>query len=225
MMESNLIVMLTHNDKTVQNALEVFKACQDLPVTFWGFKDVGLPREKMRDLIKALQEAGKTTFLEVVSYTEEECMTGAEFAVDFGFDYLMGTIFYPKVWKFLKEKKIYYFPFVGKVSGSPSILEGTANSMVKETEAFKKEGVHGVDLLGFRHVEDPEGISREFIKRSAVPVVLAGSINSFQRIDFVNEINPWGYTMGSALFNKAYVSDGSFRENLQAVVKKMDSIS
>ena len=224
-MESNLIVMLTHDDKTVQDALQIFEVCQDLPITYWGFKDVGLPRDEMRDLVKALQSAGKTTFLEVVSYTEEECMAGAEFAVDLGFDYLMGTLFYPEVWKFLKEQNIKYFPFVGEVSGSPSILEGSADSMVKETEFLQAEGVHGVDLLGFRHVEDPEGLSREFISRSAVPVVLAGSINSLQRIDFVNEINPWGYTMGSALFNKALLPEGSFRENLEEVVKKMESIS
>ena len=46
--------MLTHNDKTVQNALEVFESCQDLPVSYWGFKDVGLPYPEMRKLIKAI---------------------------------------------------------------------------------------------------------------------------------------------------------------------------
>ena len=40
-MESKIIIMLTHNDQTVKNALEVFDSCKDLPVDFWGFKDVG----------------------------------------------------------------------------------------------------------------------------------------------------------------------------------------
>jgi hypothetical protein len=31
-------------------------------------------------------------------------------------------------------------------------------------------------------------------------------------------MNPWGFTMGSALFNKNFVKNGTFRENLQHVV-------
>ena len=226
MMKSNLIVMLTHNDKTVHDALEVFKSCQDLPVNYWGFKDVGLPQPEMRELIKAIRDAGKTSFLEVVSYTKDECMAGAEFAVDFGFDFLMGTLFFQEVWDFLKDKKIRYSPFVGQVSGSPSILDGTVDSMVEETKFLKSQGVHGVDLLAFRHKGgNPEALAEEFTRQSEVPVILAGSIDSNQRIDFVNKVNPWGFTMGSALFTKNFVPNGSFRENLQAVVKKMESLN
>jgi hypothetical protein len=152
-------------------------------------------------------------------------MAGAEFAVDFGFDYLMGTLFYPEVWDFLKGKKIKYSPFVGKVSGSPSVLEGTVDSMVEETVFLNEQGVHGVDLLAFRHTDNPEMLAEEFIRRSKVPVILAGSIDSFERIDFVNKVNPWGFTMGSALFDKNFLPEGSFRENLEVVVKKMESIN
>lgn len=224
-MNPNLIVMLTLNDKTVENALEVFESCIDLPVSFWGFKDVGLPRSEMRELIKKIKNTGKTTFLEIVSLTEAECMAGAQFAVDFGFDYLMGTLFYPKVWEFLKDKNINYSPFVGKVSGNPSILEGSVESMLKEAEFLRKEGVHTVDLLAFRHKENPEDLAREFVKRTNINVILAGSINSNERIEFVNDVNPWGFTMGSALFNKAFSPNGSFRDNLEKVIEKMDSLS
>ena len=224
MMKSNLIVMLTHNDKTVHNALEVFESCKDLPVNFWGFKDVNLPKPEMRELIKAIKNAGKTSFLEVVSYTKDECLAGAEFAVDFGFDFLMGTLFFPEVWDFLKKKDIRYSPFVGQVSGSPSILEGTVDSMVEESAFLAEQGVHGVDLLAFRHKENPEKLAEDFIRRSKVPVILAGSIDSFDRIDFVNKVNPWGFTMGSALFTKNFIPEGSFRQNLEALVNKMESI-
>ncbi len=81
-MKSKIIIMLTHNDQTVKNAIEVFDACKDLAVDFWGFKDVGLEKEKMAELIQHMKAAGKTTFLEVVTYTEEECMNGAKLAVD-----------------------------------------------------------------------------------------------------------------------------------------------
>ena len=39
---SELIVMLTHNDVTVPDAMETFLACKDLPVKYWGFKDHGM---------------------------------------------------------------------------------------------------------------------------------------------------------------------------------------
>ena len=52
-------------------------------------------------------------------------------------------------------------------------------------------------------------------------VVIAGSISSYERIDTMFAIAPWGFTMGSALFSKNFVPDGSFRENLQAVADYM----
>lgn len=91
-MNAQIIVMLTHNDRTVKNALEIFEESKSLPVQLWGFKDVGLEREQMLELIGAMKAAGKTTFLEVVSYSEEACMRGARLAVEMGFDYLMGTV-------------------------------------------------------------------------------------------------------------------------------------
>lgn len=84
-MLEKLIVMLTHNDVTVPDAKEVFLANQDLPVTNWGFKDVGLEPAAMKELCSLMKQAGKTTFLEVVTYTEEECMRGAKLAVECGF--------------------------------------------------------------------------------------------------------------------------------------------
>jgi hypothetical protein len=45
----------------------------------------------MRQLVKAIKQAGKTTFLEVVSLSDEEGLVGAKLAVDAGFDILMGT--------------------------------------------------------------------------------------------------------------------------------------
>lgn len=146
-------------------------------------------------------------------------------AVEMGFDYLMGTIFYPSVWEYLKDKNIKYFPFVGKVSGSPSILEGTAEEIVQQGKELADMGVSGFDILAYRHTGDAEGIAREFVKEMKVPVVVAGSVNSRARMRFVEDIGAWGYTMGSALFEKDYVKDGTFRDNLKAVIDLMNSIN
>lgn len=94
MMLEKIIIMLTHNDKTVPDAIEIFDENKDLPIQYWGFKDVGMEPAKMKILCDKMHEAGKTAFLEVVSYSEEECMRGAKLAVDCGFDYLLGTLYY-----------------------------------------------------------------------------------------------------------------------------------
>jgi hypothetical protein len=85
--------MLTYNDETVDDALSIFRECAGLVCDFWGFKDVGLPEDRMKELVTAMKQAGKTMFLEVVSLTEEECLRGARIAVECGFDYLMDTVF------------------------------------------------------------------------------------------------------------------------------------
>ena len=123
--------MLTHHDRTVTNAIEVFEGAKNSKAKYWGFKEVGIPEDQMIDLVKRMKAAGKTTFLEVVTYDEASCLDGAQTAIDCGFDYLMGTIYYDSVAKLLKDNGMEYLPFVGKVSGSPSILEGTNEEIIK----------------------------------------------------------------------------------------------
>ena len=222
-MNSKIIIMLTHSDKTVANALSTFEDCKDLPVDFWGFKDVGLEKTKMKELLDAMKKAGKTTFLEVVSYTKEECMQGAKLAVEFGFDYLMGTIYYQEVFDYLSEQSIKFLPFCGGVSGSPSVLEGTFDSIIEDAESLLDKGVFGIDLLAFRHEQGAE-LAEEYCKRVEKPVVIAGSITSKEKIEFVNKINPWAFTMGTALFDQKFAEGESVKKNLEEVLSIMDSL-
>lgn len=222
-MKSRVIIMLTHNDKTVKNALEAFESSKDLPIDFWGFKDVGLERNKMAELITAMKAAGKTTFLEVVTYSEAECMAGAKTAVELGFDYLMGTLFFESVYAYLKEHNVKYLPFCGKVSGSPSVLEGSFSDIIAEAKTMLAKGVYGIDLLAFRHAQGAQ-LAEAYCAAVDAPVVIAGSINSNERIDFINRIAPWAFTMGSALFTENFAPGAGFRKNLEAVVTYMDSV-
>ena len=220
-MRPEIIIMLTHHDVTVENAAEVFEACKDLPVKFWGFKNVGLPKDKMKELATAMKEAGKTTFLEVVTYDEQSCLDGAQTAIDCGFDYLMGTIYYDSVAKLLADNNMSYLPFVGKVSGSPSILEGTNEEIIANAKDLMAKGIKGFDILAYRHVVDGEKLAYEFCKAVDAQICIAGSINSFDRIDTMFDMGPWTFTMGSALFEKNFVPEGSFYDNLKAVADYM----
>jgi len=222
-MDSNLIVMLTYNDRTVSNAYDLFDQCKDLPVQYWGFKDVGVPKEEMVRIIEAMKAAGKTTFLEVVSYTEAECMRGAKLAVELGYDHLMGTIYYQSVFDYLAKQDIKFLPFCGKVYGSPSVLEGTFAEIIADANSLLQKGVYGIDLLSFRH-KDGTGLAEAYCKAIDKPVVIAGSINSPERLRFIDKIKPWAYTMGTALFNQNFAPGKDFRENLEAVLAEIEKI-
>lgn len=221
-MKPEIIIMLTHHDVTVKNAAEVFAQCSDIEaVKYWGFKNVGLPKDQMKALTAAMKAAGKTTFLEVVTYDEASCLDGAQTAIDCGFDYLMGTLYYDSVAELLRKNNMSYLPFVGKVSGSPSILEGTNAEIIQNAKDMMAKGVTGFDILAYRHVVDGEKLAREFCAAVDAQICIAGSINSFGRIDTMFDIAPWTFTMGSALFEKKFVADGDFRTNLIAVADYM----
>ena len=221
-MAPRLITMLTYNDETVKDALEVFNRCADLPCEFWGFKDVGLPVDQMKQLVDRMKESGKTTFLEIVSLTEHECLAGAKVAVDCKFDYLMGTVFYNAVFEFLKDKPIKFLPFCGKVSGHPSIVEGSIEEAIEDGKKMEKIGVDGFDLLAYRYVGDGEQLAREFIQAIELPVVIAGSIGSFARLDTIKELDPWAFTIGSAFFAQKFVPEGSFDKQMEAVLDYLE---
>lgn len=212
----NLVVMLTHNDQTVKDAIEIFDSSKDLDVRHWGFKNVGLPETEMKQLVRNMKDAGKTTYLEVVTYTEDECMAAAKLAVECGFDCLMGTLYFPSVGEFVKGK-IKYFPFCGRVWGSPSILGDDVDGIIKDANRLKQLGVDGIDILAYRFTGDPVELINRFIAEVDIPTCIAGSIDTFERIDFMKSLNPWGFTMGSALFKKNFAPNGSFRDNLEAV--------
>ena len=212
-----LIVMLTHHDETVHNSLELFERLKESPVRHWGFKDVGLPPAEMQKVVTAMKDAGKETFLEVVSLSEEEGLRGAHLAVELGFDVLMGTVFYPSIGMYLKDKPIRYYPFPGRVHSHPSILDGEIEEIVTHACDLESNGVQGLDLLTYRFTGDPSRLLTEVVQATNIPIVSAGSIASFNRIQEVWESGAWGFTIGSAFFEKQFVPDGSFDENVLAV--------
>ena len=199
-----LIVMLTHHDKSIENAYEIFEQCKNSKANFWGFKEKPLPIDEMKRLFSYMKECGKTTFLEVVEYTEKEGLAGAKIALECGVDFLMGTVFFDSINDFCKENNLKYMPFVGKVAGRPSILEGSAEEMVAEANTYLKKGVYGFDLLGYRHKGNPTEIINNFIRAINTPVCVAGSIDSYQRIDEVKNAGAWAFTIGRAFFENKF---------------------
>ena len=211
----NLIVMLTHNDETVNNAHEIFEKCKNSDAKFWGFKEKSIPIEQMKNLYKYMKECGKTTFLEVVEYTEKEGLEGAKIALECGCDILMGTMFFDSINEFCRKNNLRYMPFVGKVTERPSILEGEIDEIIKEANEYLKKGVYGFDLLGYRYTGNAVELNERFVLEVNAPVCIAGSVNGYERLDELKNINPWSFTIGSAFFENKF--DGSFEEQINKV--------
>ena len=207
--------MLTHNDETVNNAHEIFEKCKNSDAKFWGFKEKSIPIEQMKNLYKYMKECGKTTFLEVVEYTEKEGLEGAKLALECGCDILMGTVFFDSINEFCKKNNLRYMPFVGNVTERPSILEGEIDEIIKEANEYLKKGVYGFDLLGYRYTGNAVELNERFVLEVNAPVCIAGSVNGYERLDELKNINPWSFTIGSAFFENKF--DGSFEEQINKV--------
>ena len=204
----NLIVMLTHNDKTVLNAYDIFEKCKNSKAKFWGFKEEPLPLDEMKRLYSYMKSMGKTTFLEVIAYDEQNGLKGAQMAVACGVDILMGTVFYDSINIFCKENKLKYMPFVGQVSERPSILEGDIDDMIQEANIYISKGAYGIDLLGYRYISgNPIELNKKIVEKINAPVCIAGSINTYKRLDEIKEANPWSFTIGGAFFENKFGED------------------
>ena len=212
--------MLTHNDVTVPNARDCFRHAAELPIQYWGFKDVGLPTNEMEKLVSDFKEAGKTPVLEVVSFDEKDLLNAASLATTCGVDYFTGGRFSQAVMEHVHAVGTKYFPFCGDVSGSPIELTGTPEEVLNDAGRLRKLGADGVDLVAYRFARgDPMPLAKLVVYQlGAQNVIIAGSINSVDRVQRMHEIGPLGYTMGGALFEGAFKPGGSFRDNLEALV-------
>jgi hypothetical protein len=214
--KSKLIVMLTKNDLTVKNARDIFEECKDSKATMWGFKEAGLPLAKMKLLFNYMKSLKKETFLEVVAYSEEEGLLGAKMAKECHCDYLIGTNYFDSINKYCQKNNIKYMPYVGIVNERPSILSGDISDMIKEANNYLSKGVYGVNLLGYRYNKNQDKLIKQLILNFNGKVCLAGSIDSYERLNTIKKYNPWAFTIGSAFFDNKF--DGTFLEQVDKVI-------
>lgn len=215
-----LIVMLTHNDRTVSNAAEIFNSCKNSKAEIFGFKEEGIPFAEMKKLFETMKNCGKITALEVVAYNEKECLDAAEKAVECQCNFLMGTKFFDSVNNFCRKNNLQYMPFVGEITGRPSVLEGTLESMIDEAKICLSKGVFGIDLLGYRYTGDAVALNKNFVAQINAPVCIAGSVNSYKRLDEVKAANSWAFTIGGAFFENKFGEN--FSEQIDIVCNYME---
>ncbi len=201
----DFVFMLTRNDQTIADAEQHLETVLSAGIKHIGFKDVGLPFGDLKRLNDRIKKAGASSYLEVVSLDRESELTSAKAALELGVDYLLGGTRADEVAPLLKATPIKYYPFPGNVVGHPSILEGSIDEIVKSALKLSKlDGVDGLDLLGYRAPENAEEVIKAVCAAVSLPVLVAGSINSVQRIRAVHQAGAAAFTIGTAAL------DGSF---------------
>jgi len=220
---SEFIFMLTYDDVTRKDALEIYQGIRDIKgLKFVGFKNIGLEMDEYKKLVKMMKDDGKTIFLEVVSDSEEASIQSARVGLELGVDYLIGTFkqYIPATLQEVKGKPIKFMPYIGEVVDHPCILKGSIEEMQKDAKEVESLGVDGINLLAYRHETiDVEELIKNIMAVMKTPLIVAGSIKTPEQIKKMNELNVWAFTIGGAIFDKKFVPDGSYADNIKAVLK------
>lgn len=212
--------MLTKNDVTVRNAAEVFDEVKNSGVRYVGFKDIGLADHELTDLVRSIRSEGMQTFLEVVSASEVEALNSAKKALQLKVDYLIGGSYVRPTLDLVKDQGIKYFPYIGRVVGHPCLLRGAVGEIVEEARSIEGLGVDGINLLAYRWDGDVRNLMTSVVKSVGLPVIVAGSIDSCDKVRTVKEVGVWGFTIGGAVFDRKFRPQGTLVDQIDEVLKE-----
>jgi hypothetical protein len=216
----DFIFMLTRQDRTISDCLELFQLVRPLGLKHVGFKDVGVPPATLATLNEAIHASGATSYMEVVSTTPETCLNSTRVAVALGVDCLLGGTDVAAMQEIVAGSKIRAFPFPGFPRGHPTKLAGTPADVEAHCRDFVEKGCAGADLLAYRATEaDPLALIRAAKKGLGEKrLIVAGSIASKAQIKAIAEAGADAFTIGSAVFDGSYAPDkGSLAAQLAAV--------
>lgn len=213
------VAMLTHNDVTVPHALEVFEANKHARAQYWGFKDEGVTLEEGEELIKAMQSAGKNVVIEPLTRDEEMAHRWADLAIKYHVDGVLG-FFFPSVCRKLKEAGILYFPPFGGRNGEMKLV-GTLEELTAAAMEIIEGGSSGLRVSAYRWVDgnpiDLASVIKAEMDSRGIPFMMTGSVNDFSKLDVIKQMQPWGITVGGALFDEGMFGGGTVAERIDRI--------
>lgn len=190
------VAMLTHNDITVPNALEVFEQNKHAKAEYWGFKDVGVTLEEGEALLKAMVSAKKHVVIEPLTQDEEMANKWADLAIKYQIDGVLGY-FFPSVSAKLKAAGILSFPPFGGRNDEMRLV-GTIEELTKAAMEIIEAGSSGIRMSAYRWVEgNPEELAAALklkFDAAGIPFMMTGSVNDFGKLDVIKQMQPWGIT-------------------------------
>ncbi len=207
----DFIFMLTRGDKTVSNCLEVFEEIMDIGVSHIGFKDVGVSTETLSILARRIKEAGAISYMEVVSTTPEAIRQSIQTALEIGIDRVLGGQDVEFALAELNGSDAAYYPFPGRPVGHPRDLGGSPEDVESDCARYIAAGCPGVDLLAYRATEaEPLDLIKAARKGLGDGyLIIAGSVDSPERIRDIADAGADAFTIGTAVFDNTFASGGN----------------
>jgi hypothetical protein len=198
----HFIFMLTNQDRTVRNCMEILDSIAGLGIRHIGFKDIGVGFDTMQAATRQIRAMGASAYMEVVSTTPERIRESMDAAVELGVDKVLGGSDIAYAERTLAPAGIGYYPFPGRPEGHPTRLGGTPAMIARDCATARRAGCPGVDLLAYRAVDaDPVALVRA--AREALvggDLIVAGSIDSPHRIAAMAAAGADAFTIGTAVF-------------------------
>jgi len=218
----DFIFMLTRDDRTIDDCLDLMSLVAPVGLKHVGFKDVGVEPEILEQLVAAIHTTGARSYMEVVSTTPQACLLSARIARDLGVSRLLGGTQVEAIMAMLRGSCTEYYPFPGRPVGHPTQLGGTAADVEADCRAFVASGCAGCDILAYRATEaDPIDLVRA-ARRGLGPdkyLIVAGAVTSADRIRAISQAGADAFTIGTAVFNGSYSpSKGSIISQLRDVL-------
>jgi hypothetical protein len=219
----DFIFMLTRNDATVENCLDIVGTALDLGLTHIGFKDVGVETGILHRLADAIRAGGATSYLEIVSTTRESELASVRAALALGVDRLLGGVHVDEALAILAGSSARYLPFAGRPFGHPTQLAGDSALVEAQCRAYRAMGCAGVDLLAYRATEaeplDLVRAARRGLGDEGI-LVAAGSVSSRARIQALRAAGVDAFTIGTAAIEGTYApARGGLRGQLEAALE------
>jgi predicted amino acid racemase len=225
MNDMDFIFMLTHHDVTIPNALQVFDEVKDTGLKCIGCKDIGLNIDQYKELFAGFRKHGMQSFLEVVTYSEQEHFRGIELATKIGADNLIGGMpqYTKKTMDHIKQNKarLGFYPYIGKISGHPCILGGSVEEIIKDGQEAEKYGINGINLLLYRYTDASQKKLLEATKKLKVSLIVAGNVVNFEQINELKENNVWAFTIGGAVLERKFTKEDTTEAQIRAVLRQL----
>ncbi len=218
----DFIFMLTRDDRTVEDSLDLVELIRPVGLGHVGFKDIGVSPAVLKSLARAINASGAISYMEVVSTTVEACLNSARIARDLGVRRLLGGTQVDEILDILEGSDTQYYPFPGKPTGHPTKLGGTAEQVEADCASFVAKGCAGCDILAYRATEaDPIELVRAARRGLGAGkyLIVAGAVTSAERIRAVKGAGADAFTIGTAVFNGSYApTKGSIISQLRDVI-------
>jgi Histidine biosynthesis protein len=221
---TEFIFMLTRDDCTIANAREVYAQVAHTGLSHVGCKDVGLPRAELEALLEDIRANGHTSYVEVVSETEEATLQSARVAAQIRPDCLIGGTLIEPVQEIIAGTGMRFFPYVGKVVGHPCLLRGTIEQVVDDARRAEELGVDGINLLAYRYDGDVDALVEAVVEAVSIPVIAAGSVDSVQRIRALSDRGVWAFTIGTAALDGRLVPGAPLEKQLRRILDAVSGV-